>query len=74
MYKTIRQRHLQSPIFEKKSSSAQNCPNVPKNDVFSTFLENGSNDFSENVPEYSPDHYLTPREHRMSKKILGLEI
>ena len=67
-------RNWQSPIFQEKTGFAPNCPNVPKNEVFSTFLENGSNDFSENMPEYSPDHYLTPRENRMSKKNLVLEI
>ena len=38
---------------------AQTCP--------STFLKNGSWDSNENVPEYSPNNYLTAHENRMSK-------
>ena len=45
---------------------AQTCP--------STFLKNGSWDSNENVPEYSPNNYLTARENRKSKKNLVLEI
>ena len=62
-------RKSQSPIFEKKSSFAPNCPNMPKNEFFSIFLENGSKDFSENMPDCSTNHYLTARENRMSKNI-----
>ncbi len=40
---------------------AQTCP--------STFLKNGSWDSNENVPEYSPNNYLTAHENPMSKKI-----
>ena len=45
---------------------AQTCP--------SPFLKNGSWDSNENVPEYSPNNYLTAHENRMSKKNLVLEI
>ena len=53
---------------------AQTCQKKPPNEVFSTFLENSSNDFSENMPDCNTHHYLTARENRMSKKNLVLEI
>ena len=66
---------LTKPDYPKKNFGLiKKYENVVKMTLFRLFIENGSNDFSQNAPECRTNQFWAPRENRMSKKIPVLKI